>query len=123
VTPLLVFVGAGLGGVARFGISRWMMTSLGSGFPWGTLAVNVAGSFIITFGIGWMQARGMGLPRQDFLAAGFCGGFTTFSALSVESLRMIEGGQWPRATLYVVASVVLALAAAVAGLRLAPGNA
>jgi fluoride exporter len=123
MTPLLVFLGAGAGGLARYGISRWMMTAVGTAFPWGTLTVNVVGSFVITFGIGWMQSRGMGLPRQDFLAAGFCGGFTTFSAFSVETLRMLEGGQGPRAALYVAASVLLAVGAALAGLRLAPGHA
>ena len=123
MSALLVFLGSGLGGVARYGISRWMMQSVGAAFPWGTLTVNVVGSFAITFGIGWMHARGMGIPRQDFLAAGFCGGFTTFSALSVETLRMIEAGEWQRATAYVAATVVLGVLAALAGLRLAPGHA
>jgi fluoride exporter len=123
VTALLVFVGAGLGGVARFGISRWMMAAAGTAFPWGTLIVNVAGSFVITFGIGWMHARGMSVSRQDFLAAGLCGGFTTFSAFSVETLRMLDSGQAPKAALYVTLSVLLGVAAAYAGLRLAPGHA
>ena len=122
MTYLLVFVGAGLGGVARFGISRWM-TPPGAEFPWGTLAVNVSGSFLITFVIGWMHTRGMSVERQTFVAAGFCGGYTTFSAFSVETLRMIESGSWQRAAAYVFASVALALAAAYAGLRLAPGHA
>lgn len=120
---MLVFFGAGIGGVARYGISRWTMTAIGTGFPWGTLTVNVVGSFLITFGIGWMHSRGMGIPRQDLFAAGFCGGFTTFSAVSVETLRMIESGQWQRAAIYVAATVTLGLLAAVAGLRLAPGHA
>ena len=123
MTALLVFVGAGLGGVARYGISRWMMSAAGTAFPWGTLTVNVVGSFAITFGIGWMHARGMGIARQEFFAAGICGGFTTFSALSVETLRMIEGGHWPRAALYVTLSVLLGVGAALAGLRLATGQA
>jgi fluoride exporter len=123
MTAILVFLGAGLGGVARYGISRWMMAAAGTAFPWGTLSVNVAGSFLINFGIGWMHSRGMGIPRQDFLAAGLCGGFTTFSAVSVETLRMVESGQWTRAALYVGATVVLGLLAALAGLRVAPGHA
>lgn len=123
MTAVLVFLGAGIGGVARYGISRWTLNALGSGFPWGTLGVNVVGSFLITFGIGWMHSRGMGIPRQDFFAAGVCGGFTTFSALSVETLRMIESGHWQRAALYIAATVALGLLAALAGLRLAPGHA
>lgn len=123
MTPVLVFVGAGLGGVARYGISRWMMGPAGTAFPWGTLTVNVVGSFLITFGIGWMHSKGMGIERQAFFAAGFCGGFTTLSAVSVETLRMIESGQWSRAALYVSLTVLLGLAAAVAGLKLAAAQA
>jgi len=123
MNALLVFLGSGVGGVARYAISRWLMTSAGTGFPWGTLSVNVAGSFLITFLIGWMHTRGMSIPRQDFVAAGFCGGFTTFSALSVETLRFVESGHWTRAAAYVAATVVLGLLAALAGLRLAPGHA
>jgi len=122
VTALAVFLGAGLGGVARFGISRSMMGAAGTAFPWGTLTVNVVGSFLITFGIGWMHSKGMGIERQAFFAAGFCGGFTTLSAVSVETLRMIESGQWSRAALYIALTVILGLAAALAGLRLAAGQ-
>jgi CrcB protein len=118
-----VFLGAGLGGVARYGISRLMMGAGGTAFPWGTLTVNITGSFLITFLIGWMHTRGMSIPRQDFVAAGVCGGFTTFSALSVETLRFVESGHWGRATVYVTATVVLGVLAALAGLRLAPGHA
>lgn len=120
---LLVFLGAGIGGAARYGISRWTMAAAGTAFPWGTLLVNVTGSFLLTFLVGWMHTRGMSLERQTFVAAGLCGGFTTFSAFSVETLRFVESGQWPRAAAYVSASVVLGLLAALAGLRLAPGHA
>jgi fluoride exporter len=122
MTPLLVFLGAGIGGVARYGVSRWTM-SASSAFPWATLAVNVSGSFLITFLIGWAHTRGLSVERQTFIAAGFCGGYTTFSAFSVETLRFIEAGQWQRATIYITASVVLSLLGALAGLRLAPGHA
>ena len=119
---VLVFIGAGLGGVARFGISRWLAPA-STDFPWATLLINVAGAFLITFGIGWMHAKGMSLQRQDFLAAGFCGGFTTFSTFSVETLRLVESGHWQRATAYAAASVVLCVLAALLGLRIAPGHA
>ena len=122
VTPLLVFLGAGLGGVTRYGISRWMMTP-SADFPWATLFINVTGSFLITFLIGWMHTKGMSIQRQDFVAAGFCGGFTTFSTFSVETLRMVESGHPQRAFAYVALSVVLGLLAALFGLRVAPGHA
>jgi CrcB protein len=123
VTPLLVFIGAGLGGVARYGISRWMFSPVGTDFPWATLLINVTGSFLITFLIGWMHTRGMSIQRQDFVAAGFCGGYTTFSTFSVETLRLMESGHPQRAFAYVTASVVLGLLAALLGLRIAPGHA
>lgn len=123
MTAVLVFLGAGIGGVARYGVGRWLMTAAGTAFPWGTLFVNVTGSFLITFLIGWMHTKGMGLDRQTFVATGLVGGYTTFSAFSVETLRFIESGQWPRAMAYVSASIVLSLLAALAGLRLAPGHA
>lgn len=123
MNALLVFLGAGFGGVARYAISRWSMSVAGTAFPWGTLTVNVAGSFLITFVIGWMHTRGMSIARQDFVAAGFCGGFTTMSAFSVETLRFVESGHWGRAAAYVAATIVLGILAALAGLRLAPGHA
>jgi len=123
VTPLLVFLGAGIGGVARYGISRWMMPPGGFDFPWATLLINVSGSFLITFLIGWMHTRGMSIQRQDFVAVGFCGGFTTFSAFSVETLRLMESGHAPRALAYVALSITLGLLAALLGLRVAPGHA
>ena len=122
MNALVVFFGAGLGGVARFGISRWM-SPVSVDFPWATLLINVVGAFLITFGIGWMHTRGMSVQRQDFFAAGFCGGFTTFSTFSVETLRLAESGQWSRAAAYATASVVLCVVASLLGLRLAPGHA
>jgi CrcB protein len=113
----MVFLGAGIGGVARYGIGRLLPTS-GAGVPWSTLIVNVSGSLLITLFAAIAQQKGMSTQTHAFLTIGLCGGYTTFSALSAESLTMIQGGHWGRAAWYALASVVLCLLASVAGLRL-----
>ncbi len=111
---LLVALGSALGGVARFGVSTFGVRWLGPAFPWGTLAVNVIGSAFI----GWLSAS---LPMQPvsarlFLMTGVCGGFTTFSAFSLELVGMIERHSFASAAAYVVGSVVLSLGATFIGL-------
>jgi fluoride exporter len=110
--------GSALGAVARYLVSLWLLATLGPAFPWGTLAVNVLGSFLIglaaaafTGGGGW---RGSAAARQ-FLVAGFCGGFTTFSIFSLEMLLFLQEGDLARAGLYLTASLVLWLAAVWSG--------
>ena len=95
----------------------------GLAFPIGTLAVNVSGSFIAGFLLRYFMNVQTHPSLRAALIVGFCGGFTTFSALSVETLRMLESGQWQRATLYIALTLVLGIGAALAGLRLAPGAA
>jgi CrcB protein len=115
--PLLVFVGAGLGGVARYGIGR-LVYSPTETLPWGTLLVNVSGSLLITLFAAAAQNKGLSSQTQAFLVAGICGGYTTFSAFSAETLALAQSGNWGRATTYAVASVVLCVLAALVGLRL-----
>ena len=117
MTALLVFLGAGLGGVARFGVGRLMAAS-SSSFPWGTLLINVSGSLLITWFAATLQSRGLSQNWQLFLMVGVCGGYTTFSAFSAETLKLIQDGRWPAALSYAVASVVLCVVAAYMGLRL-----
>jgi CrcB protein len=118
MTPLLVFIGAGIGGVARYGIGR-MMATQSSTFPWNTLLVNITGSLLIGLLAAMAQGRGLSAQTQAFLIVGICGGYTTFSAFSVETVTMIQGGHWSRATIYALASVVLCVVATLAGMRLA----
>ena len=94
----LVIAGGGLGSAARYLVGVWMVTHAGGAFPWGTLSVNIVGSFLIV---------------------GVLGGFTTFSAFSFESWRLLDQGDAARAILYVGSSVGLGLAAAVGGVVLA----
>ena len=117
MTPLLVFLGAGLGGVARFGVGRLFATQSAS-FPWNTLVINVSGSLLITLFAAMATQKGLSPQLQAFLTVGICGGYTTFSAFSAETLSLIQSGQWSRATTYAVASVVLCVLAAFLGMRL-----
>jgi fluoride exporter len=112
----LVFAGGGAGAVARFmlgiGMTRW----LGVAFPWGTLAANVIGSFLI-------GALAMLLPQDGpyrlLLITGVLGGFTTFSAFSLETIQLAQRGEAALAAAYVVASVAFSLGAAALGWFLA----
>lgn len=115
----LVFLGAGLGGVLRHGVNLASSRAFGPVFPWGTLRVNVVGSLAIRLlaanlvlpaGAGWTQ------PARLFVGTGVLGGFTTFSAFSLDAALLWERGEAGLAALYVAASVVLSLAALATGL-------
>ena len=120
-----VTAGGGLGSAARWLVSLGTEAALGHGVPWGTLAVNVAGSFLIGLAAALTGpgARHAASPAvRAFLMAGFCGGFTTFSVFSLESLRMLEAqGTGPFAA-HVALSVALWLSAASAGYRIGSGG-
>ncbi|MBX3747986.1 MAG: fluoride efflux transporter CrcB [Verrucomicrobiae bacterium] len=113
-----VFLGGGLGSLARWGLSGWVARQFGETFPWGTLVVNVTGSFVIGCLAGWTGPDGRGLMPvgvRQFLMLGVCGGYTTFSSFSLQTLALIEDGQWLRAGANAGLSVVLCLAAVVLG--------
>jgi len=115
---LLVFLGGGLGAAARHGVNRIGLAQLGPGFPWWTLAINVAGSFAIGLLAGLFGALETGHNSRLFLVTGFLGGFTTFSAFSLDALTLWERGQPLQAGLYILGSVILSLIAAALGLML-----
>lgn len=110
----LVFLGAGLGGAARHAVNLGCARWCGVGFPWGTLTVNVAGSFAMGALAGWLAFRageGWSQHARLFLATGVLGGFTTFSAFSLDVLLLWERGQALAAATYAGASVVLSILA------------
>jgi CrcB protein len=121
ITVVLVFVGAGLGGVLRHGVNLAAARILGLGFPWGTLAVNVVGSLLMGALAGWLAVRAgesWTQPVRLFVATGILGGFTTFSAFSLDAALLWERGQGGAAAAYVASSLILSLAALAAGLYL-----
>ena len=116
---LIVFLGAGIGGAARHGVNVSAVRLLGYNFPYGTMAVNVAGSIMIGLLAGWFAHKAdPGQAGRLFLTTGILGGFTTFSAFSLDAALLYQRGQLGVAALYVAASVGLALAGLFAGLFL-----
>lgn len=115
---LIVAAGGALGAVARYGVGRLVPAS---GWPWGTMAVNVVGGLAMGLLTGWLAFRGGagGETVRLFTAVGVLGGFTTFSAFSLETALMIERREFALAGGYVAASVVLSIAALFLGLMLA----
>lgn len=116
---LIVFLGAGIGGAGRHAVNVLAMRLFGPAFPAGTLVVNVLGCLLMGLVAGFFAFRGH-LPQEArlFLTTGILGGFTTFSAFSLDAALLWERGEVGLAALYVGASVVFSLAAVAAGLAL-----
>ena len=114
---LAVFFGGGLGSVLRWLVGKWTLAWFGYGFPIGTLAVNIAGSLAIGIAIGALE--GVGQPGKLFFVTGLLGGFTTFSAFSLDTLTLWQRGEVLTAGLYVALSLVLSLTAVWSGWALA----
>jgi fluoride exporter len=116
---IAVAFGGAIGSVARYFVAIASGKVFGLGFPWGTLIINVVGSFLIGV-LAELLALKWDLPHaaRVFLIVGVCGGFTTFSTFSLEAAVLMERGQlWPAAS-YIAGSVVLSIAALFAGLHL-----
>lgn len=116
-----VALGSAIGGMARFGLGTWLQERAGPGFPVGTLVVNVSGSLLI----GFLFRYGLGTATSPevrlLLTTGFCGGYTTFSTFSFETVRLLEDGEHGRAAVYVALSVALSLLGTWLGFALARG--
>ena len=111
-----VALGAALGGVARYYLASAIQLRAGPTFPWGTLAINVSGGFLLGLIIRYaLLTPGVSPELRAFLTTGFCGGYTTFSTYSYETATLLEDGQYGRAGAYAMASVVLALVATFGG--------
>ena len=109
---LAVALGSALGGVARYGLSGLVARSFGETFPWGTLIVNVLGSFLIGFVATLTGPDGRVLVSpvtRQFWMPGIFGGFTTFSSFSLQTLSLAQDGEWTRALANVTLSVALCL--------------
>jgi CrcB protein len=115
---LWVAIGGALGSVARFWLGNVVALTVGSAFPWGTLLINVVGSFVISFfSILTGASHRFALPNEArlFVTVGICGGFTTFSSFSLQTVELMRSGQPGRAGMYVAASIILCVAACALG--------
>jgi CrcB protein len=117
VTLILVGAGGFFGAIARYALDGWVSRATGGGFPWGTLVVNVSGSFVLGVLFALTVERGI-LPSEVRapLMIGFVGAYTTFSTLMLETWRLAEVGEMVPALANVGVSVVLGLVAVAAGL-------
>ena len=123
---LLVALGSAVGGVTRWGVGLWVAHKFGTAFPYGTLAINVSGCFLL----GWIATvlSERLVPPTAWLSSddlrllvgvGFCGGYTTFSTFGYEADRLFQDGEWLASTLYLMASVCLGVLAVRLGVLLA----
>jgi CrcB protein len=120
VTYLLIGLGGFLGANARYLLGGWIAAHYGTSFPYGTLIVNVSGSFVIGFFLVLISERFIVHPNwRLFFAIGFLGGYTTFSTFSFESLALIQDGSWLLGLANMVGSVVLGFVAVLIGAALA----
>jgi fluoride exporter len=113
-----VAVGGAIGSVARYLVGIGSGKLFGLNFPWGTLIINIVGSFLIGAFVESFALKGE-VPQavRAFLTVGICGGFTTFSTFSLDSYLLMDRGQWGPAAFYMIGSVVLGLAGLFAGLH------
>ena|ERR1051325_3744126 len=117
-TYLWVALGGALGSVARYWMTNWVAVVTGTRFPWGTILINIIGSFVIGF-VAYLTAPVGRVPIsfdvRAFILAGICGGYTTFSSFSLQTLELARAGHWLEAGANILLSVVLCLAAVWAG--------
>jgi fluoride exporter len=119
-TVLWVALGGSIGAAARYGVNVWSGRALGSDFPWHTLIVNVLGCLLMGLLVGAMALKwSVSQETRAFLTTGVLGGFTTFSAFSVDFAMLFERKAYAPALGYGVASVVMSIAAVFAGLMIA----
>lgn len=113
---IIVFVGAGIGGALRHGVNV-AFRAIGSGFPYGTLFINVVGSLVMGLLAGLFAVKfEASQPWRLFLTTGILGGFTTFSTFSLEAVVLYERGEFGSMAVYVIASVMLSIGGLFAGL-------
>ena len=101
-----IAAGSAIGGVARYLLGGMLQRQTGATFPVGTLLINITGSFLLGLILRYaIDTPSLSAETRAFLTIGFCGGYTTFSTFSYETVALMEDGQWPRAALYVGLSV------------------
>jgi CrcB protein len=115
---LYVGLGGLVGSIARYWVGGWAAERFGIGFPYGTFLINVSGSFVLGLVIAYLGLRTASPSWRLFLAVGFCGGYTTFSTYTYETLKLLEEGSVLLAFLYFVGGPLLGLGAVAVGMAL-----
>ena len=119
LTALVVASGGAFGALARYLAAGWVQSLTGDFFPWGTMAVNIAGSAALGFLVVWLQSAVTSPEVRQLITIGFLGSFTTFSTFSYETVAMLRDGEWWRAGGYAAFSVGLGLFAVWLGMSVA----
>jgi len=122
MTYLIVFLGGGIGAALRHGVNLGFARAFGTAFPYATMFENVTGSLVMGLLVGWFALKG-GVPQhwQLFLTTGLLGGYTTFSAFSLDAAVLYERGAMGAAAIYVLLSVALSIAGLFAGMAVVRG--
>ena len=116
---LLIGIGGFCGAIARYAVDTWITDAARTAFPWGTLAINVSGSFAVGLLFALTAERGPLPPELRLpLGVGFLGAYTTFSTFALESLRLAEGGSWSLALANIGGSVLLGMSAVLLGVAI-----
>jgi len=113
---ILIAAGGSLGAIARYGVSNFVHASMNESFPWGTLAVNVTGSFLIGVLVETFDASLFPVEWRSFLAIGFLGAYTTFSTYTLESVNLLRDGEFRMAAANILAGNISGLVAVVLGI-------
>ncbi|MDA0327888.1 MAG: fluoride efflux transporter CrcB [Gemmatimonadetes bacterium] len=119
MAALVIGLGGAIGAVARYLLTDWVRAIAGDAFPWGTLAVNVLGSFLIGFMLLWLQSVAPSTQARQFAVIGVLGSFTTFSTFSYETVALVRTGEIWRAGGYATGSMALGLIGVLAGAAVA----
>ncbi len=106
---LLVAAGGAIGAAARYLVGLWLVARFGAGFPWGTFFVNVTGSFLIGIVLVLVERGALPAEARLFVAVGLCGGYTTFSSFSYETLQLVNGGDAEPVLLNVLGQLLFCL--------------
>lgn len=117
---LLIFVGGGLGSLTRFSLSKFIQENIDKSFPFGTLGVNVLASIILGIFVGMVEIKSLINPNyKALIAIGFCGGFSTFSTFSNDTLQLIQNNRILEALMNILLNVTLCILATFGGITLA----
>jgi CrcB protein len=106
---LLIALGGAAGAVARYGLDGWVQNATGPSFPWGTMLINVSGSFLLGIVVRLLEGLHASPSWRAALAIGFCGAYTTFSTFSFETARLLQHRQWTLAIGNILGNLLLSL--------------